>query len=147
MEQKVWFEVNQSLELKYNSNKEVKIVNFSPDHHGKYFYLKSNNLFFANELHITLPLKEKCIHIWSIQVDGKYTNMSQFLKIKYWGNECNVICVGYKYSLELIQALYFVLDKLRRYQLVISDLEDFFTRFKGFDINSKLVCFSLSNLI
>eukprot|EP01124_Arcella_intermedia_P001943 TRINITY_DN11084_c0_g1_i4.p1 TRINITY_DN11084_c0_g1~~TRINITY_DN11084_c0_g1_i4.p1 ORF type:complete len:155 (-),score=31.27 TRINITY_DN11084_c0_g1_i4:242-706(-) len=138
MEPKLHFELNQELDVTFNSfDKRVQMRGFSPDYHRKDLKKETNNWFSTNQFHISIPLKMKCIHIWQIKVGDNYLTMDDFPKIKYRGVEWNVICVGFNYSIQSIQSLYLILDKFIDGTIKKSDVEDFISNQKNFDISSQ----------
>jgi len=88
---------------------------------------------------ISIPLDEKSIHIFQIYDGKKYRVIPDIPTIKYKGEEWNVIVVGYDYSIELIQQLYKILEKESK--ITLGDMEDFFLKFKNFEINSKITIY------
>eukprot|EP01124_Arcella_intermedia_P013004 TRINITY_DN19418_c0_g1_i1.p1 TRINITY_DN19418_c0_g1~~TRINITY_DN19418_c0_g1_i1.p1 ORF type:complete len:101 (-),score=13.48 TRINITY_DN19418_c0_g1_i1:17-319(-) len=93
-EPKLYFEVNQTLDLIFNARERVRMGGFSPDYHHVDFIKETDNWLFSNRFHMSILLKLKCIHIWCILEDEqKRVLMNDFKMIKYWGAKWNVICV------------------------------------------------------
>eukprot|EP01124_Arcella_intermedia_P033131 TRINITY_DN7860_c0_g1_i3.p1 TRINITY_DN7860_c0_g1~~TRINITY_DN7860_c0_g1_i3.p1 ORF type:complete len:160 (-),score=33.57 TRINITY_DN7860_c0_g1_i3:60-539(-) len=133
------YQVNQYLELSFNATKEVRLLGFSPTHHTQNFELHKKS-WFSNEYQIWIPLKEPAIHIWRILADGNQTVLPGIPTIHFFGTAYNVAVVGYNYSIQLVQSLYHLLEKVKNKQLVVHDLEEFLSKYQDFQINSKFVC-------
>eukprot|EP01124_Arcella_intermedia_P018063 TRINITY_DN25034_c0_g1_i1.p1 TRINITY_DN25034_c0_g1~~TRINITY_DN25034_c0_g1_i1.p1 ORF type:complete len:161 (+),score=37.62 TRINITY_DN25034_c0_g1_i1:39-485(+) len=145
----VHYKQNDTLRLAFKSWKKVTLSGFSPEYSGKEFTLGSSNLLAKDDYVMSIPLKEKVVHIFHLFVStGKYSSVRAHIPqntlIKYCKEEYNVIVVGYNYSVELVQCLYSLLEKT--VQLTIGDVESFFTKYPEFEINT-LVNYCLFELL